>query len=207
MAEEPIDQTGAQGQDATRRVRRRRSSKRSRRSGRPQASIPFTGLRFTRPRLPASSQLLGLTLATAALGLSGWAISAANLARTTLDQSQAQLAMDTRGAAVGQMAADRLAAQAKADTAQMMVQQDMARRQAAQASSGFGLAPVYPYGRSSQRDQTQSSGATTTSYRVTPNGPSPYGAPIYGSRPTESGPNSSGGSTMGYTLPQTTTPQ
>ena len=214
MADEPSDEAMAQDQAAEpRRVRRRRSSKRSRRSKRVQGRIPFTGLRFMRPRLPTPDRLLGLAVAVLALGLSGWAMRAADVAGVTLAQTQAQLAVNTRGAAAGRMAADRLAAQAQADAAQVMAEQDMAQRQAARASSSFGFAPPGAYARSSQEDQAGgSNGSTSASYGPMPYGSAPYGsmpygATGYGTPRAGAAPAASGGNAMGYTLPQTTTPQ
>ena len=201
MADEPGDENTIQEQAEPRRVRRRRSSKRSGRSKRVQSRIPFTGLRFTRPRLPTLGQLLGLGLAAIALGLSGWAMTTAGVASATLTQSAAQLAMKTRGARAGRMAADRLAAQAQADAAQVMAAQDMAQRQAARASVGFGFAPT-PYIRSSQEDQTGGSNGDVPSYGLPPYGSTPYGA-----RQADPVPPASGGNQMGYTLPQANMPR
>ncbi len=166
-----------------------------------------------RPRLPTPGQLLSLIVAVVALGLSAWAMKAADVASTTLTQTQAQLAMNTRGATAGRMAADKLAAQAQADAAQMMAAQDMAQRQAARAPTGFGFAPTSPYMRSSQDDQAAASGATmstpygSTTYGAAPYGSTtygvaPYGAAGYGTTPYGAAPATSGGNVMGYTLPQ-----
>ena len=214
MADEPSDEAVAQDQAAEpRRVRRRRSSKRSRRSRRVQGRIPFTRLRFMRPRLPRPGQLLGPAVAVLALGLSGWAMRAAEVAGVTLAQTRAQLAVNTRGATAGRMAANRLAAQAQTDAAQVMAEQDTAQRQAARASSSFGFAPPGAYARSSQEDRTDgSNGSTSASYGPMPYGSAPYGsmpygAPGYEARRAGSAQAASGGNVMGYTLPQTTTPQ
>ena len=132
---------------------------------------------------------------------------ATNVAGVTLAQTQAQLAVHTRGATAGRLAADKLAAQAQADAAQVMAEQDAAQRLAARAPPGFGLAPSRIYVRSSQEDQTDGANdSTSTSYGPTPYnsapyGSMPYGATGYGTHPASAAPSE--GNMMGYTLPQT----
>ncbi len=187
-----------------RRVKRRRSATRSRHV---QSRLPFTTLRFSRPRLPTLTQSVMLAFALGSLGLSAWAIRTANVASATLNETRAQLAMNMRGAAAGRLAADQLAAQAQADASQMMAAQDMARRQTArdQSGAGHGFAPHDGYPRGSQDDQQ---GAAAPA----PYGAMPYGSPSYaGSAPYGTPPPSlatpASQNVMGYTLPQTPRPQ
>ena len=190
-----------------RRVRRRRSSSRSRRSKRVQSRIPFTRLRFSRPRLPTVGQALGLLCGCAAIGLSVWSFRVANQASVSLVQTRALLAVDTRGAAAGRLAADQLATQAQADATQMMAAQDAAERQAARAAS-YGFSGGYVQGPRPEGGDG-SAGGSTSSYGQAGYGSMPYGSPSYGQAPVGAPqpglapPAASAGNVMGYTLPQT----
>ena len=188
-----------------RRVRRRRSSSRSRRSKRVQSRIPFTSLRFSRRPLPTVGQALRLLCAFVAIGLSVWAFRIADRASLTLSQTQTLLAVNTRGAAAGRLAAEQLAAQAQADTAQMMSAQDAAQRQAARAP-GFGYSGGYAQGPRPEGEEGSDRVAPApygqTGYSPMPYGSSPYGQAPYGAPQPSLAPAASGGNVMGYTLPQ-----
>ncbi len=163
-----------------------------------------------RPRLPTAGQALSRVCAVVALGLSVWAFAIVGRTSLTLTQTRSLLAMTTRGATTGRLAADRLAAQAQADAARVMAVQDTATREAARAPSGFGLAPTGGYAqRSSSEGEGGSSGATPMTYGPAPYAGAPYGSapyapPSYGVAPTSPPSAASGDNVMGYTLPQTT---
>ena len=180
------------------RVRRRRSSRRSRRPVRSQSRVPFTDLRFMRPRLPTPGQALGLAFALAALGVSALTIRVADQASVTLSQTRTLLAESTRGATAGRLAANQLVAQAQADAAQMMAAQDQAARQAARSAPGFGLTASDPYVRRSEEAPAEES--RQASYGATYSGsPQPIPFTPYGGADTA--PAATSGNVMGYTLP------
>ena len=204
--DEPTGPVAAEDVAEPRRVRRRRSSSRSRRSKRVQGRIPFTSLRFMRPRLPTLGQIIGLTFALVALGLSVWTIQIAGRASLTLDQTRSLLSENTHAAAAGRMAADRLAAEAQADTAQMMAAQDSAARAAARASTGLGFGFGSPYAQGPQPSGAEAAGGAASAGYGQAYGPMPYGSPSYGPAPygaqqPGAAPPASGANVMGYTLP------
>ncbi len=169
---------------------RRRS--RSRRSRRVQTKIPFTSLRFSRPRLPTPLQGLMILSTVAALAMGGEAIRISVRAGATLGQASELLAMNTRGAAAGRLAADQLEAQVRGETASVLAAQDAARR--AQQASPYGGAPMMP----APTPQPYSSYQESQSAAPTGGFQLPFmGAPP--ATPYSSSPASQ--ATMGYTLP------
>ena len=185
-------------------VRRRRSSSHSRhrRAKGVHSKVPFTSLRFTRPRLPGLTQAIGLAVAVAALGLSAWSLRITGRTGLSLTQTRTLLAVNTRGAAAGRLAADQLAAGAQADAARMMAAQDLARQQAARAAYTAGFAPPV-YAPSPPEGEGAPTSVPPPAIGASAYGAAPYGAAAYGNSQQVTAPAASGGA-MGYTLPQAT---
>ena len=180
-----------------------------------QSRIPFTSLRFTRPRLPTAAQALGLGITFAALGLSAWSLRITGRAGLSLTQTRTLLAVNTRGAAAGRLAADQLAASAQADATRMMAAQDLARQQAARAAYTGGFSPpVYaPVQQEGEVASTSAPPLGAPAYGASStqpaSGPSPYSRSPYGGGQSATSPQgtasaASSGQAMGYTLPQAT---
>ena len=188
MADERMDDPPGEDHSPRRRVRRRRSSRSSSRSRQVQTRVPFTQLRFARPRLPSRAAALRAACGLLALGLGLWAITIARHASAILTQSEALLTADTRGAAAGQAVADQLAAQARAQAAETLTEQDAATRQLAPGASTRGYTPIIA---PAYRSEDEPSGDSTISAPLA-RGLAP--APL---------PAQPNGNVMGYTLPAT----
>ena len=207
MADEPADaqlsQQAVEQASGPKRVRRRRSAKRA---GPVQSRLPFTSLRFARPRGPTPGQAAVLACTVAALGLSAWAIKATGEANLALAQARAQLAVNTRGDMAGQLAADRLESQAHAEAAQMMARRDAMQAQAGQVEPGLAASGAYLRSERDDDRTTPTGGAPLSSGVVSAPLPT-YGASAFAPPSSSPATAPTDGNAMGYTLPSSGPPR